>query len=346
MHWRTRDLLVRRGPPALLVASIGFVILLAVAGPASTVPGYAEVAPVRVASLEAGRVVDVDIAPGQIVEQGAVVGTLDDGPIRGRMRILTAELSRSGALLEGQERSAQTALTVAEADRAETAARLAAARGGLALARQRLADRKKQVDVGLETRDSLTPLRTEVATLEGEVGRLSARIGAQSKVAKAAASGLDTAGGGTAPALASQAGALGVVQEELALLEERRKELTLAAPLAARVAAVNFRVGEIVPEQGVFAELLPLSTTRVVACLPEQFVGRVEAGGSVSLWPADGGAVRGGTIVDVSGLVSEAPDRCKQRPNEMGWVRPVRIEVQGEGLVPGQRFDVAFGQET
>ncbi len=343
MHWRTKDRITRHGPRVLLGGSVAFVLLLAVAGPASTVPGYAEVAPVRVASLEPGRVVTVDVIPGEVVDQGEIVALLDDGPIRGRMRVLRAELSRSGALLEGQARDARTAATVAEANRAETAARLRAARESLRVASQRLSDRREQVDVGLTTRDSLAPLAADVATLEGEVRRLGARLAARDEVAEMATSGLDSDDDGPAPAVASQARALGVVEEELSLLEDRRREMTLTAPLTSRVASVNYRVGEVVPERGVFAELLPLRTTRVVACVPEQFGERVEAGGRVDLWPADGGAVRGGTVVDVSGLVSEAPDRCKQRPNEVGWVRPVRIEVDGAGLVPGQRFDVAFG---
>ena len=341
MHWRIQDLLTRHGPKVLLVVSLGFVITLAVARPAGTVLGYAEVAPVRVASLESGRVVTVQVSPGEIVDQGAIVGLLDDAPIRGRIRVLQAELSRTGAVLEGQQRTAATAATLAEADRAESAARIVAAREGLRIAEARLEGRRSQVAAGLETRDSLVPLEAEVATLRGEVGRLGARLGAQTQVAAITAEGMDTSEG-PAAAVASKARALGVVEEELALLEERRKDMTLRAPLKARVAAVHYRAGEVLPELQIFAELLPMQTTTVVACVPEQFGVRIEAGGRAELWPASGGTLRSGTIVDVSGLVAEAPDRCKQRPNEVGWVRPVRIEVDGAGLVPGQRFDVAF----
>lgn len=343
MHWRTQDLLTRHGPKVLLAASLGFVALLSIAAPAGTVLGYAEVSPVRVGSLESGRVVGVMIAPGQIIEEGAIVGLLDDAPIRGRMRVLQAELSRSGAVLEGQQRSAQSALAVAEANRAESAARLKAAKEGLRIAEQRFSDRQAQVTAGLTTKDSLVPLSAEVAELRGEVERLAARLSAQAEVVAIAQSGMDSdTDGSPAPAVASQARALGVVQEELDLLEERRKDTTLRAPLTARVAAVNYRVGEVLPKLAVFSELLPLETTTVVACVPEQFGVVIEAGGKTELWPADGSAMRSGTVVDVSGLVSEAPDRCKQRPNEVGWVRPVRIEVTGPGLVPGQRFDVGF----
>ncbi|MCO4773599.1 MAG: HlyD family efflux transporter periplasmic adaptor subunit [Deltaproteobacteria bacterium] len=346
MGWRTRDAVTRHGPHALLACSIVFVVALALGRPSGTVPGYAEVSPVRIGSLESGRVVGVDVEPGQLLEQDAVVGTLDEGPIRGRIRVLEAELSRSGALLEGQKRDAQTSLALAQAGRAESRARLRAARESLALAESRLESARKQVTAGLATRDILTRPEAEVATLKGEVAQWSARLSAQSQVADIAESGMEQGDDDAAPAVASGARALGVVQEELALLELRRLDMTLRSPLAGRVSAVHYRKGEVLRAQEVFAELLPLETTTVVACVPENFGQRVEAGGEVELWPADGGSPREGTVVDVSGLVSEAPDRCKQRPNEVGWVRPVRIAVDGAGLVPGQRFDVAFEGAT
>ena len=342
MHWRTQELLTRHGPKALLAASIAFVVLLTVAGPEDTVMGYAEVTPVRVGSVESGRVAEVRVVPGQIVSEGEVVGLLDDGPLQGRMRVLRAELSRGGAELEGQERTAQTARALAEGDRAESSAQLKSTKERLRIAREQLVTREAQVAAGLTTRDSLIPLNAEIAELVGEVSRLQARLEAQTEVAARAVSGLSVGAEGPAPAVASQARAVGVLQEELGTLEERRLDLTLRAPQAARVAAVHYRVGEVAPALQVFAELLPLETTTVVACVPEMFGVRIEAGGAAELWPADGGAMRLGTVVDVSGLVSEAPDRCKQRPNEVGWVRPVRIQVDGAGLVPGQRFDVAF----
>lgn len=343
MGWRTTHLLTLHGPKALLAASLLGVTLLAVAGPQATVPGYAEVAPVRVASLESAVVEDVLVKPGEIVEAGAIIGLLDDAPVRGRMRVLRAQLSHGGAVLTGQQRDAETALAQAEAGAAESTARLHAAREAHRIARQRLDARQVQVDAGLATRDGLVPLAADVATARGEVSQLRARLQAQNEHIERIAEGMQADDDGPAPAVATQARALGIVQEELSQLEERRKARTLRAPIAARVAAVNHRVGEVLPELAVFVELLPLRTTTVVACVPEQVSVRVQAGGTAELWPADGGAARTGVVVDVSGLVSAAPDRCKQRPNEIGWVRPVRIAVDGPGLVPGQRFDVGFG---
>jgi len=342
MHWRTQHALIQHGPRLLAVLSIVVVIALFSLGPSKTVPGYAEVAPVRVASLEPGRLVEVKVVPGDIVAGGDVIGLLDDAPIQGRIRVLRAELNRHGALIEGGERTARAVLRDAEAARQDTATRLRATRSALAIARAQVAEIEAQVARGLTTRTELAQPKARLATLQGEFDRLTTRLSFEGGSLADAKAGVDSEGGEPAPAVLEQARALGVAEEELALLEQRLSDLTLRSPLAARVGAVNYRPGEVLPAQSILAELFPLATTTVVACLPEHIGIATRVGDSVTLFPADGGDRRNGTIVDVVGLVSQAPERCKQRPNEMGWVRPVRIEVDGGNLVPGQRFDVTF----
>jgi hypothetical protein len=88
--------------------------------------------------------------------------------------------------------------------------------------------------------------------------------------------------------------------------------------------------------------LLPTETRAATACLPEQMAGVVTAGTGVRLEPSDGSEPRAGTVVEVIHQISRAPDRCQQRPNEFGWIRPVRIAVDGAGFVPGQRLRAVF----
>jgi len=328
-----------------MLGSVVAVAVLVVLGPRTTVPGYAEVSPIRVASLEEGRVSDVAVVSGAVVAAGDVIGVLDDAPIQGRIRVLRAELEQRGATLEGVQRDAQATLMAAQAEREETSARLRAAEQGLAVASERLAARTRQVELGLAARDELGPLETEVATYTGEVERLRARLQHRRDALALVQEGVEGSGDAPAPALLEEVRAIAVVQEELALLEERRAAMTMRAPIDARVGGVHYRRGEVLPALQTLVELLPLETTTVVACVPEQYGVFVRAGTGADLAPADGGAPRTGTVVDVVGLVSEAPERCKQRPNEVGWVRPVRIAVDGGGLVPGQRFDVAFTED-
>lgn len=330
MHWRIRELLVRQGPRLLLLASAGVVSWLVLTAPPATVPGYAEVAPVRLASLETGRLEEILVKPGQLLTAGDVIARLDGAPLDARARVLQAELARSGVVEETAVRDAEVAASEAMSLKRQTQAELTAAEQALSIASDRLERRRAQVTAGLETRDSLAPLQARVAELRGEVSGLRARLTHTRQVAEGSKPGA----GGTSEAA--------VVREELAMLRLRQRELTLRAPLDARAGAVHYRPGELLPQHAVLAELLPLETTTVVACVPEHFAQRVEAGGPVALYPVDSRTARTGIVVDVSGLISEAPDRCKQRVNEIGWVRPVRIAVEGEGLVPGQRFDISF----
>jgi multidrug resistance efflux pump len=341
VHWRVTEALHEHGPRVLLLGSVLAVLYLAVQGPRVGIPGYAEVAPVRIASLETAKVLTVEVAPGDVIEAGQIVGTLDDGPLRGRMRVLEAQLERHSATLAQVEQDAGSAVRLALADEAEARSRLQGTRESLEAAERVLADRRRQVESGLAAATDLERLELEVTTLRAterrDVTSLQHRGDAVRHAREQLAGGGD---GEAAPALLEEVRSGSVLQEELALLQERHTSLTLRAPLAARVSVVHYRAGEVLPANAVIVELLPLSTTTVYACLPEQYGREVRAGGSAELYPADGGPMRNGTVVDVEGLVSEAPDRCKQRPNEFGWVRPIRVQVDGEGLVPGQRFDL------
>jgi len=341
---RTQDFFVRHGAKILMAISIVVVGTLIVRGPPPVlVLGYAEVVPVRLASLETAKVSKTLVEPGQVVAAGDVVAQLDTTMIEGRIAILKAELERRGASLIADEDLAESAVATAEAERQESAARLKGAREALLLADANLIERKRQVDAGLSSADSLAALKVEAAKLRAEVERYDRQLKHRSAVVAAAEARLRTAENEPSRALLEGTRAENVTREELALLQTRLDALTLRAPTASRVAALHYHVGEVLPQGAAVAELMPLETTRVIACLPERYPVDVKAGTSASLRGTTGAGVKSGTVVDVVGLISEAPERCKQRPNETGWVRPVRILVEGGGLVPGERFDVAFG---
>jgi HlyD family secretion protein len=339
VHWRLQEALAQQGPRVVTLGSLVAMGWLLVQGPISGVPGYAEVEPVRVAALEAGRITEVLVAPGDVVEPQQVLGRLDDAAVQATIRMREAELRRRGAALQDEERSAQSQLRAAVADEEDARAQLAGARAQLRLARERRDERKRQVEAGLADQASLSRLESTVAEHVTEVERLSARVANLRGQTQAARSAVE---GDEAPAVQEEAQARAVVREELSLLEYRLGSMTLRAPLAGRVSALHARPGEVLPAHAPLLELVPLETSVVVACLPEQLSDEVRAGTAAELRPSSGG-VRSGVVVDVAGLVSQATERCKQRPNETGWVRPVRIAVSGGGLVPGQRFEVVFG---
>ena len=342
MHWRVSHAVSEHGPRVLLVASVAVVAWLVFQGPRVGIPGYAEVAPVRIASLESAKVLSVEVEPGDIVQPGDIVGLLDDGPLRGRIRILEAELARHSATLQQVEQGAASTLRLALAEEADARSRLQGTRESLLAAERVLAERQRQVESGLAAATDLERLELELTALRSSERREKTQLEYKQEVVAHTRAQLVGLEDEAAPALLEEVRAGSVLEEELALLEARRQAMTLRSPLAARVAMVHYRAGEVLPANAVIVELLPLSTTTVVACLPEQFGSEVRAGTKADLYPADGGGQRLGTIVDVEGLVSTAPERCKQRPNDFGWVRPVRVLVDGPGLIPGQRLDLVL----
>ena len=343
LHWRTRYALSRFGPAALMLGSLALVVGAMLRSRGATVPGYAEVAVVRVASLEAGVVSSVDVVPGQLVGAGEVLARLDAGPIHARMRVLQARRDQQVAALADSEDAARSDIGEARIAASSAQVALERSRAELSARHAELAAAQDRLALGLVTRDALEPLRRSVLTLEAEVPARERAAAAQRAQVQRLSSRL---GAGDAvdapPAVLEQVGALAVLEEELRALQERLEARTLKAPLAARVAGVHRTPGEILPAQESFIELLPLQTSTVVACLPEQFVGGVRAGARVQLWPESGQEGLSGVVVDIAGLVEAAPDRCKQRPNEVGWVRPLRVAVAESQLVPGQRFAVGF----
>lgn len=349
--WRVSHAVSEHGPRVLLILSVAVVAWLFFQGPRVGIPGYAEVAPVRIASLESAGVKSVEVEPGDILKPGDIVGLLDDGPIQGRMRILEAELARHSATLQQVEQSAGTTLRLALAEEADARSRLQGTRESVLAAERVLTERQRQVESGLAAATDLERLEQELTTLRADQRREQTQLEFKQAAVSEARAQLVGMGDEAAPALLEEVRAGSVLEEELALLEARRQAMTLRTPIAARVSVVHYRAGEVLPSNAVFVELLPLSTTTVMACLPEQFGSEVRAGTRADMYPADGGDMRMGTIIDVEGLVSEAPERCKQRPNDFGWVRPVRVMVEGAGLVPGQRFDLILhepdeGDET
>lgn len=338
MGWRTQQAAARLGPHLLLVASVMLAIVLIHRHQGIGVPGYAEVAPVRLSSLEAGRVDSIAVTEGDLVAPGDLVAVLDDTLVSSRARVLEAELDRLGAAVEESEEVVRATLRRARAAREETQARLAGARAELKALEARLEERRRQVEAGLESRARLAEVEADLAPARAEVQRLEATLRHAAPTDEPGTAGEPT----VAPAVLERARARAVVQEELQALERRREELTLEAPVGARVSVVHFRAGEVAPAQTPVVELVPLSTSTVVACLPEAYPVEVKTGTRTLLEPQSGGDPVDGVVVQIAGLVSAAPERCKQRPNEMGWVRPVRIQVADGTLVPGQRFRVRF----
>jgi len=342
MGWRMQFLLTQHGGKLLLLGSFCLVAWLMSQTRAEGVPGYADATPIRIAAIETGTLQQILVSPGDVVEAGALLALLDDSVVQAEARILEAEAARHGAALADLEDEAQSELADARVELAEAKVGLDRAVAELSAREAELSEREERVASGLASSEDLARLEVAVATLRAEIPARRRSVSALQDQLDRFNARLGTAGEAVAPALLEQTRSRGIVQEQMALLEERRRGLRLVAPRATRVAAVHFREGEILPAQTVFAEFLPLQTRDVIACLPEQFADDVTPGSGARLYPQSGGEAIPGLVTDVVGMISEAPDRCKQRPNEVGWVRPVRISVESDALVPGQRFNVTF----
>jgi multidrug resistance efflux pump len=334
MGWRLEHALATWGPRALLLLSALALLPLLRFASGGVVPAFVEVAPISVGSLETARVLAVHVRPGMLVAAGTVLAELDPSAIDAKIRVLRAERQREERDASESTFDRESALREAEADALDTELQLSAAQAELALRRDAVAARAERVRVGLETAD--TEADADVAALVVEQERLAAELAGRRQHRDSVRAWLAAGGVATSPA------AIAIDEEITALLEEKR-ELTLRAPVDGRIATVWKRPGAVLRAGEPLLDLLPARGTDVIACLPERFPQEVPVGASASLLPATGGAAREGVVTDVLGLVDEAPERCRTRPDEFGWMRAVRIAVFGDALTPGARFSVRFG---
>lgn len=125
-------------------------------------------------------------------------------------------------------------------------------------------------------------------------------------------------------------------------LQIRKKGRVLRAPVAGRVDAVFRRSGEVVAPGQSIVDLVPVHTSRVVACLGLSDSDSVVPGDVAVLFPRSGGPSLKGIADSIGASVSEKDLRCRVFAAGTEWGREVYVSVPDARLLPGQIFDIRF----
>lgn len=279
-----------------------------------------------------GWIAEVDAAPGQKVEAGAVLARLD---VPGMAQDLAAaeaavRAAEEGLAVEGADRDRKFAKDIEAARRAVLAAQvaLAAERGALAEAEAelaRIASPGAEVAAGL-----IDQQRALVATRTAAVGTREQQV-----------TGLEDA----FEATRARAHLNWTGEAELAAAVARRDALQArlnATELRASAAGV---VGALVPSPGEWAEagttlitvIEPVSN-EVVAYVSVPYARTLAVGTSVDLLPEGQSAVTG-TIAGIGPAVEQVPEAL--HPMAPTWQMPVRIHTDAE-LAPGATVGVSL----
>jgi HlyD family secretion protein len=232
--------------------------------PRDSYPGYVEADYVRVASPIGGALARLHVRRGDLVAAGAPLFALEQESERAARQEAQSRLERAEALLADLQKGSRPA------ELAVIAQQLAQAQAAQALSQAELARQSKLLEAKFiaparidEARAALRRDQARVAELQARAG--VARMGARSDALDAARQDI------------------GAARAQLAQADWKLAQKTLKAPLAASVADVLFREGELVPAGAPVASLLGPEHLRARFFVPQALLGTLALGQQVSL---------------------------------------------------------------
>jgi multidrug efflux pump subunit AcrA (membrane-fusion protein) len=271
-----------------------------------------------VAPNVAGRVVAVGVDLGSYVQRGAVLARLDDADARLRLTQLQAQAAQAQAAVRQAE--ARVGLRPGQAFDATRVAEVGSARVALELAEKQLRRFERLIETGDVSRASYDQQRAQRDGLQ------------QQYEAALAAARQNYAGIATARAAQSAADA------QVAQARKAIADVVVYAPISGYVADRPADVGEYVTPSSKVATIVRTNPLRLRIDIPEQLIGAVSPGQSVSVvTSAYADRAFAGRIARIS-------------PNVTAASRTLTVEAQvenGEGLLkPGQFATVRISQSA
>lgn len=341
--------------------------LLSGGGAVGVAPGAAVHHAVQALSPQTARVAQVHVSPGDVVDVGAPLLTLESAELDhavavARLALARAEqlaaasavdvvdddLSTSARLAQEAERASverQAVVADVRKDGAELAQLDAQIEAQRALVARKLAD-TAQLDVLLLRRAAIAE---RVAESEALLKASDAHEAATKKRLEAwrrdrrvgGIAGGDDVDTRVAPAQAEAR----LRAEELRDLERRQKALVLRATLAGQIQRVDVVVGDTAIVEAPLVVITDVTPRQVVAWVDERQAARVAVRQRARLNPSDQQSLaRGGVVDAVSPAITELPERFRPVPTQPAFGRAVYITLDAGAAspLPGQAFDVTF----
>lgn len=136
-------------------------------------------------------------------------------------------------------------------------------------------------------------------------------------------------------------------EEELKLLEKRRKELVKIAPMEGIIGMVKYRIGEKVSPFDTILTLHSAAPSYVKGYIHEDLFSRIVLGDSVSIvsFVTNSGKTTG-IVIGVGSRIVEYPERLRKRIDIPIWGREVIVKVRGDNnLVLGQKVLILLSEK-
>lgn len=311
---------------ALLLSAAGLAAFLAFGGAnedGEILSGYVEGEPLYPASPVAGRLVELGVQRGDVVEAGATLFAVDPAQTQAALDQAAAEAGAARALAADAKRGKRPAeLGVIEAQ-------LTAARAVLNEADTTLKRIQPLAEAGAASRAQLDSAIASRATAQANVRATekqleAARLGARSDQAQAAQDRVRQA------------------EAALGAAEARLSDLSPTAPTSGRVEDVFFQPGEWVPANQPVLALIPDDRVRLRFFAPQNGIAAYAVGSEIA-FTCDGCAKDlKAKITYVSPRPEFTPPVIYSREARDRMVFLVEaLPVTSQGLTPGQPIDVA-----
>lgn len=324
--------------------------------------GIAEAKEHRVAPVELGRLVSLNVKEGDRVAAGQIVAQLETTPIQeelsvaeARLRQMASEVGATGASLDVDalraERQIESEISSAEVE-------LRAAESGFksdeAELRQVTGEIQRQKDLvnrGLTKIDRLKELEMRRASLEELVSAWPARMSSIQGRMKSSNSRLEewrthSSSAAKERKLQLQPIHNGVQEQKdrIQLLRSRLVNTALRASSESFVAVIQARPGDVLKPGDPVMTLVEVRPRMVVAYVEERRGTMVATGTKVMARRRNGSSEQfAGTVATVSGQVSQMPPRVWLNPNLPTYGRAVFIQLPPDAIIdPGEAIDVRF----
>jgi multidrug resistance efflux pump len=329
---------------------------------AGSARGYVEGVSYGIVAVEAGRIATVEVQPGQHVQAGQVIATLDGSELDAELAVLAAErrqmeaelqttavetslrVSDSSRELEESIDSANLARQQARADRSVHAAELEEVETQVdetrELVSKRMVDRRELVDLAIQQAALRKQIQADddmIRELDGQANAARSRRGDLPRAASERASD-------------SLLTALAAIHDQEEILTRRKELLVLRAPGAGEVTGLFLYPGAMAIAGAVVATIAgpaQMSTdgrALVFVCAGETDAAGVEVGEAVELRPPEGGGVvLMGHVQRLAPDVNQLPLRCWQDSRIAQWGRGIYVVTDEPVLLlPGQSFSIGF----
>ncbi len=314
----------------------------------------AEGVEIPIAPSRDARVQTIHVEPGQTVQPGDLLATMDSTLLEAELEVARAEfIAAQAEVLAGANQTQARQLSwdrdVAESADSSSLA-LTQARAELNIKRaehrtvsQQLKEMQGLLAKQLVTKKDLLELEVKYAALEQEIAAAEkgvALLEGQSSAARKRVGSLPQ----NYAALSDDVTATHkqLIQERIEQLEAERAAMVLRAPAAGQVIAVHLQAGSFATAGIPVVTMVETSTSRVLACIPEHYHVELKAGDGAILHPRDDGNEVKAKVVSAGTRVGQLPMRCQSHPNMPRFGREVWLAAAEKTLAPGAAFSVEF----